>query len=244
MMSRFARHTLYTFGDFMKRTALAVALLVTATTSAYALDARISSGLQLAGVSTQTDASASVDVKAQKEAAAKAAASARDNAINAGVTGMATGKSAAESTRAAADAAKATGTAAMTDARAQAEAKMGMAQASVAGFKQSAEMKIGAKDRIALAKHYASSKATNKLMGKMLGTSDASAPEAGYESKLVLGAKLDAGVAKSAVAVDTSTVAKLGKQPSGTQLLKVGDHVVRVDAKTQVVLDVAAISPH
>lgn len=226
----------------MKYTALATALLL-ATTSAYALDARVNTGLQLAGVSTQADASASVDLKAQKEAAAKAASSARDNAVNAGLSGIATGKSAAESGRAAAEAAKATGTAAMSDAKATAEAKMGMAQASVKGFKQSAEMKIGVSDRLALAKYYAGGKATSSFFGRILGTSDASAPEAGYESKLVLGAKLDSGVAKSAVAVDASSVSKLGKQPAGTQLLKVGDHVVRVDAKTQVVLDVAAISP-
>lgn len=155
----------------MNRTALVTALLL-ATTSAYALDARINTGLQIAGMTAEGDANA-----------------------------------------------------------------------SVAGFKQSAEMKIGAKDRIALAKHYASGKAANKLMGKMFGSTDASAPEAGYESKLVLGAKLDAGLAKSAVNVDASSVAKLGKQPKGTELKKIGDHVVRVDAKTQVVLDVAAISP-
>lgn len=197
----------------MNRTALVTALLL-ATTSAYALDARINTGLQIAGMTAEGDANASVDLKAQKEAAAKAAA-----------------------------AAKASGNAAISDAKAQAEAKMGAAQASVAGFKQSAEMKIGAKDRIALAKHYASGKAANKLMGKMFGSTDASAPEAGYESKLVIGAKLDAGLAKSAVNVDASSVAKLGKQPKGTELKKIGDHVVRVDAKTQVVLDVAAISP-
>ena len=158
----------------MNRTALVTALLL-ATTSAYALDARINTGLQIAGMTAEGDANASVDLKAQKEAAA---------------------------------AAKASGNAAISDAKAQAEAKMGAAQASVAGFKQSAEMKIGAKDRIALAKHYASGKAANKLMGKMFGSTDASAPEAGYESKLVLGAKLDAGLAKSAVNVDASSVAK------------------------------------
>lgn len=226
----------------MKRTALVAALLV-ATTSAYALDARISSGLQLAGVSTQADASASVDLKAQKEAAAKSAATARDNAIGAGLAGMASGKSAADSGRAAADAAKAAGTNAAQDAKAQAEAKLGLTQATAAGFKQTAAMKINVKDRLALAKHYASGKATSKLMSKMLGGTDAGAPEAGYESKLVLGAKLDAGVAKSAVSVDVSSVGKLSKQPKGTSLIKVGDHIVRVDSKTQVVLDVAAISP-
>lgn len=226
----------------MKSTPLAIALLLT-TTSAFALDARINSGLQLAGVNAQADASASVNLDAQQAAAAKAAAAARDSAVHAGVSGMASGQSAADSTRAAADAAKASGTAAMNDAKVQAEAKMGLTQASVAGFKQRAEMKIDAKDRIALAKHFASGKATSKLMGKMFGTSDASAPKAGYEATLVLGAKLDSDLAASAVAVDTSAVAKLGKQPAGTQLLKVGDHIVRVDAKTDVVLDVAAISP-
>lgn len=226
----------------MKRTALVAALLV-ATTSAYALDARISTGLQLAGVNTQTDASASVDLKAQKEAAKQSAASARDNAINAGLAGVASGKSAAESGRDAVNSAKATGAAAVSDAKAQAEAKLGTAQASVAGFKQNAEMQISAKDRVVLAKHFASSTATSKLMGKMLGSSDTNAPAAGYESKLVLGAKLDSSVAKSAVEVDASSVKKLSTQPKGTKLLKVGDHIVRVDAKTNVVVAVAAISP-
>ena len=226
----------------MKRTALVASLLV-ATTSAYALDARISTGLQLAGVNTQTDASASVDLKAQKEAAKQSAASARDNAINAGLAGVASGKSAAESGRDAVNSAKATGAAAVSDAKAQAEAKLGTAQASVAGFKQNAEMQISAKDRVVLAKHFASSTATSKLMGKMLGSSDTNAPAAGYESKLVLGAKLDSSVAKSAVEVDASSVKKLSTQPKGTKLLKVGDHIVRVDAKTNVVVAVAAISP-
>lgn len=226
----------------MKRTALVAALLV-ATTSAYALDARISTGLQLAGVNTQADASASVDLKAQKEAAKQSAASARDNAINAGLAGVASGKSAAESGHDAVNSAKATGAAAVSDAKAQAEAKLGTAQASVAGFKQNAEMQISAKDRIVLAKHFASSTATSKLMGKMLGSSDTNAPAAGYESKLVLGAKLDSSVAKSAVEVDASSVKKLSTQPKGTKLLKVGDHIVRVDAKTNVVVAVAAISP-
>lgn len=226
----------------MKRTALVAALLV-ATTSAYALDARISTGLQLAGVNTQADASASVDLKAQKEAAKQSAASARDNAINAGLAGVASGKSAAESGRDAVNSAKATGAAAVSDAKAQAEAKLGTAQASVAGFKQNAEMQISAKDRVVLAKHFASSTATSKLMGKMLGGNDANAPAAGYESKLVLGAKLDSSVAKSAVEVDASSVKKLSTQPKGTKLLKVGDHIVRVDAKTNVVVAVAAISP-
>lgn len=226
----------------MKRTALVAALLV-ATTSAYALDARISTGLQLAGVNTQADASASVDLKAQKEAAKQSAASARDNAINAGLAGVASGKSAAESGRDAVNSAKATGAAAVSDAKAQAEAKLGTAQASVAGFKQNAEMQISAKDRVVLAKHFASSTATSRLMGKMLSSSDTNAPAAGYESKLVLGAKLDSSVAKSAVEVDASSVKKLSTQPKGTKLLKVGDHIVRVDAKTNVVVAVAAISP-
>jgi hypothetical protein len=236
------KHTLYTSEDFMKRTALVAALLV-ATTSAYALDARINTGLQLAGVSTQAEAGASVDLKAQKDAAKQGATSARDNAINAGLAGVASGKSAAESGHAAADAAKASGTAAVNDAKAQAEAKLGTAQASVAGYKQNAELQIGANDRVALAKHFASGPATSKLMGKMLGSSDANAPAAGYESKLVLGAKLDSSVAKSAVEVDASSVKKLSTQPKGTKLLKVGDHIVRVDAKTNVVVAVAAISP-
>ncbi|MEO6698594.1 MAG: hypothetical protein ABIR53_03415 [Paraperlucidibaca sp.] len=226
----------------MKYTALAAALLV-ATSSAYALDARINTGLQLGGMGAQADVGASVDLKAQKEAAAKAAAAARDHAIHAGASGVATGKSAAESGHATAEAAKTTGTAAMNDAKAQAAAKLGAAQASTAGFKQSAEMKINATDRLALAKHYATGKATSSFFGKLFGSSDASAPAAGYESKLVLGAKLDSSVAKSAVSVDASAVSKLSAQPKGTDLLKVGDHIVRVDAKTQVVLDVAAISP-
>lgn len=226
----------------MNRTAIATALFL-ATTSAYALDARLSTGLQLAGVSTQAEAGVSADLKAQKEAAAKAASSARDNAVNAGLSGVAAGKSATESGRAAADAAKDAGTTAVSEAKAKAEAKAGLAQASVAGFKQSAEMKIDAKDRIALAKHYAGGKATSSFFGKIFGSSDANAPVAGYESKLVLGAKLDSDVAKSAVEVDASSVSKLSTQPKGTKLLKVSDHIVRVDAKTQVVLDVAAISP-
>jgi hypothetical protein len=104
-------------------------------------------------------------------------------------------------------------------------------------------MKISVSDRLALAKYYASNKATSSFFGSFFGASDANAPAAGYESALVLGAKLDSSVAKSAVAVDSSVVSKLSTQPKGTNLLKVGDHIVRVDTKTQVVLDVAAISP-
>lgn len=130
-------------------------------------------------------------------------------------------------------------------AQGQASAAVGQGKQFAAGYKQDASKVISLKDRAAVAKFAATQKAggavTKKLFGVLGGSAPASnAPAAGYESKLVIGAKLDAGLGASAVKLDSSTVAGLSTQPKGTQLLLVGNQVVRIDSKTNVVLDVSS----
>ena len=119
---------------------------------------------------------------------------------------------------------------------------MGMAQATVAGYKQTAEQKISLKDRVALGKHFGLSKATNKAFGAVFGANaSANGLPNGYEKQLVIGAKLDAKLAAKATAIDVKLVKELSAQPKGTELVRVGDRVVRLDSKTRVVLDVSTI---
>lgn len=209
-----------------------------------------STNASTSGVSAQGSASASIsnpfDLKAGKEAAAKVATGSRDAAISAGVGAMVSGKSSAEAlksaTTAATSEAKTSAQAAADKAQADAAARMGQAQATVAGYKQTAEQKISLKDRVALGKYFGVSKATNKAFGAIFGTNaNSSDLPKGYESQLVIGAKLDAKLAGKAVAIDTSLVKDLSVQPKGTELVKIGDRAVRLDSKTRVVLDVASI---
>lgn len=201
----------------MKQSLLAIALGLSAG-SVFAADVSINGNINL---------------KSEKEVASNTAASLRDSAINAGLGAVVEGKSAKDSAKAAADAAKAEGLAKATQAKNQAAEKYGMATAAVAGYKQNAAMLISVSDRAALAKHYAASNATSAALGRMLGTSAA-------KVELKLGAKLDTG---NATAVDSAVVAKLGKQPAGTALYKVNNSIVRVESKTNVIVDIAAISP-
>ena len=142
-----------------------------------------------------------------------------------------------------ADHAKAQGQAAADKAKADLQARAGQTQAVAAGYKQDAANSISVKDRLALGKHYAATSATGKAVTSLLGAgAQPGALPKGYEKKLVIGAKLDADLAASATAIDTSVVKGLAAQPKGTELVKVGDRVVRVDSKTRVVLDVTSIS--
>ena len=54
-------------------------------------------------------------------------------------------------------------------------------------------------------------------------------------------AQLDAKLAAKATAIDVKLVKELSAQPKGTELVRVGDRVVRLDSKTRVVLDVSTI---
>lgn len=238
----------------IRKTIFTASALVLAISSVHAADAKVAAGVQLPGASVQTEASAGVDLKASKEAAAKAARDSRDAAVNAGLGGLASGKSAADSARDAAasartqahehaDHAKAQGQAAADKAKADLQARAGQTQAVAAGYKQDAANSISVKDRLALGKHYAATSATGKAVTSLLGAgAQPGALPKGYEKKLVIGAKLDADLAASATAIDTSVVKGLAAQPKGTELVKVGDRVVRVDSKTRVVLDVTSIS--
>lgn len=193
------------------------------------------------------EASASVQTPSAqdaKDAAAKTGQAAKDSAINAGLGALTAGKSAAESGKAAAQAAK---DAAVTQAAATkdaAVAKAGLAKNIAAGYKQDAAKLISVKDRVAVAKFAGTQKATGKAVGKLtslLGGANAQANgglAAGYEKKLVIGGKLDADLAAQAQTITSASVPGLGTQPKDTQLLLIGNQVVRVDVKTQIVLDV------
>lgn len=195
------------------------------------------------------EASASVQTpsaKDAKDAAAKTGQAAKDSAINAGLGAVAAGKSAAESGKAAAQAAKDAAVTQAGAAKDAAVAKAGLAKNIAAGYKQDAAKLISVKDRVAVAKFASTQKATGAAVSKLtglLGGANAQANgglAAGYEKKLVIGAKLDADLSTQATALNGSNVPTLGAQPKGTQLLLIGNQVVRVDAKTQVVLDVGA----
>lgn len=201
----------------MKRTLLAVTIAL-ASTPVLAADASVS---------------ASASYKSEKEIAAGAAASMRDHAMHAGMGAMVEGKSMKESAKAAGEAAKADGMAKAEAAKEKAAEKYGMATAKVDGYKQDAAMAISIKDRAALAKHYAAGNATSAMFNRMMGGSSTSV-------ELKLGAKLDT---TGATAVDSTVMTKLSKQPANTALYKVGNQIVRVNTKTNVIVDIAAISP-
>lgn len=189
-----------------------------------------------AGVGALTTGKSAVDSgKAVGQAAyGNAKAEAQANAAAAKEAGLAKAAAAKEAAMAKAGAAEGHATGAI-----------GHGKHIAAGYKQDAAKAISVKDRAAAAKFAATQKAggtvTKKLFGLFGGSAPAAAaPAAGYESKLVIGAKLDADLGANAVKLNSSTVAGLGTQPSGTQLLLVGDHVVRVDSKTNVVLDASS----
>lgn len=245
--------------------------LLFATSAAHALSTGLGVSVQVPGVSVQTQADAkvstpAVDLKASQAAAVKSAQSAKDASINAGLNAAATGQSAAASASAAAQAgaasAKAQGQATAEAAKAQAQAKLdaklglgqqGLAKghAIAAGYQQKAADRIALKDRVALGKHFGAIKATGKAVTGLLGAiggksaaqgnAQTSALPAGYENKLVIGAKLDAKLAGQATVIDAKAISGLSVQPKGTELLQVGNRAVRVDSKTRVVLDVATI---
>lgn len=247
----------------MSRNALiSASALLLATSAAHAFDLKSAVSVQAPGVSVQSSAEASAKtptVQSTKDAAVKAGQTSRDAAIGAGVGALTSGKSAVESGKAAGQAAYGSAKdAAVTHATAAKDAalaKAGAAQTQAgnalgqgkniaAGYKQDAAKLISAKDRIAVAKFASTQKATTTVVGKLSGLLGGANAQAngglanGYEKKLVIGAKLDAGLSGQAKAIDSTTVAGLSAQPQGTQLLLIGNQVVRVDAKTQVVLDV------
>lgn len=249
----------------MSRTALiSASALLLATSAAHAFDTKAALGLQAPGVSVQANADASAKtptLQSSKDAALHAGHAAKDAGLAAGVGALTSGKSAIDSGKAAGQAAygnakdaalsnaAAAKNAALTKAgvaQDQAGAALGQGKQIAAGYKQDAANAISVKDRVAVAKFAATQKAGGKVVGKLtslLGGANAQANgglAAGYEKKLVIGAKLDAGLSSQAKALDTTTVTGLGAQPKGTQLLLVGDQIVRVDSKTQVVLDVSA----
>lgn len=235
----------------MIRTSLIATAVLSFSLSAvaHAVEVQGSASVSAPGTSVQGSASISnpFDLKASKEAAAKSAAGSRDAAINAGVGAMVNGKSGAEAAKtagtAAATEAKISAQATADKAKADAAARMGQTQATVTGYKQTAEQKISLKDRVALGKSFGVGKATNKAFGAIFGasaTSNSDLPK-GYESKLVIGAKLDASLAGKTTAIDASLVKDLSVQPKGTELVKIGDRAVRLDSKTRVVLDVTSI---
>jgi len=237
----------------MLRTSLIATAVLSVSLSAVAqaADVQANASVSTSTATVQGSANAGMnnpfDLKASKEAAAKMAAGSRDAAIGAGVGAMVSGKSSAEALKSASSAAtteaKTAAQAAADKAQADAAARMGQAQATAAGYKQTAEQKISLKDRVALGKYFGVSKATNKAFGAIFGASASSSNDLpkGYESQLVIGAKLDAKLAGKAVAIDTSLVKDLSVQPKGTELVKIGDRAVRLDSKTRVVLDVTTI---
>lgn len=233
----------------MLRTSLIATAVLSVSAFANAADVSASASVTDPGTTVQAGASVSnpFDLKASKEAAAKAAAGSRDAAIGAGIGAMVNGKSSAEAMKsasaAAATEAKTAAQATADKAQADAAARMGQTQATVAGYKQTAAQKISLKDRVALGKHFGVGKATNKAFGAIFGanaSSNSDLPK-GYESKLVIGAKLDATLAGKAAKIDTGLVKELSAQPKGTELVKIGDRAVRVDSKTRIVLDVTTI---
>lgn len=239
----------------MSRNALiSASVLLLATSVANAYDIKSGLSVQVPGASVQTNAEASAqlpDLHATKDAAVKAGQSSRDAAVSAGMGALTSGKSAVESGKAAGQAAYGNAKdAAMSQASAAkdaAMAKAGMAKNVAAGYKQDAASMISAKDRIAVAKFASTQKATDTVTGKLFGWLGGGANAqangglaVGYEKKLIIGGKLDAGLSSHAKTLDDTTVPGLSAQPKGTQLLLIGNQVVRVDAKTQVVLDVGA----
>lgn len=230
----------------MFRTSIMATAIVAASlvTTSHAADVQANAAVSVPGVNVNAGASANaaLDLKASKEAATKAAVNSRDAAIAAGVGAMVSGKTSAEAAKTAGAAATTEAKAAAEKAQADAAARMGTAQATVAGYKQTAEQKITLKDRVALGKHFGVSKVTNKAFGAVFGASaNSNDLPKGYEKQLVIGAKLDAKLATKATAIDVSLVKELSAQPKGTELVKVGDRVVRLDSKTRVVLDVSSI---
>lgn len=235
----------------MFRTSLIATAILSVSLSAAVQAAEVQGSASVSAPGATVQGSASIsnpfDLKASKEAAAKMATGSRDAAIGAGVGAMVSGKSSAEALKSAGTAAsteaKTAAQAAADKAQADAAARMGQAQATAAGYKQTAEQKISLKDRVALGKHFGINKATNKAFGAIFGANASAKSDLpkGYESQLVIGAKLDTKLAGKAVAVDTSLVKELSVQPKGTELVKIGNRAVRLDSKTRVVLDVTTI---
>lgn len=201
-----------------------------------------------ASASASASVSVPVDAKSAKAAAAATAEGARNAAMSAGMGAIMAGKdakaSAVDAAKAAADHAGHQGMAMKDAAMAQGQSKMSAGQEGVskvgalAGQVQiDAAKRISLKDRAALAKHFGVSKA----IGKVFGNPSKQDLPAGYEGKLTVDAKLDAKLAAAAIKVDAATVADLGPQPKGSELLLIGKKVVRIDSSTQVILDVTPI---
>jgi len=238
----------------MSRNALisaSVLLLAASVANAYEVKSGVS--VQVPGASVQTNAEASAQLpslQATKDAAVKAGQTSRDAALSAGVGALTTGKSALDSGKAAGQAAygsaKDAAVAQGTAAKDAALEKAGLAKNIATGYKQRTDDAISAKDRVAVAKFASTQKATGAAVGKLtslLGGANAQANGGlakGYEKKLVIGGKLDADLGAQAKTIDSASVPGLSAQPKGTQLLLIGNQVVRVDAKTKVVLDVGA----
>lgn len=221
----------------IRKTLLSVALLSLTATAAQAADATT------AGSGTAS-ASASASMSVDRAAAKQAAADAKNAAINAGLGALTSGKtaaaSAAEAGKAAAqnatDSAKALAAKASESGTAAKDGVAGKLSSLASKVQLDAAKRISIKDRAALVKHFI----TNRVLEKLAGTTAEKLP-VGYRSSLKVGGTLDANLQKLAVDVDESTVVGLGPQPEGTNLLIVGKTVVRVDVKTNVILDVSLI---
>lgn len=249
-----------------RKTLIVASALLLSATAAHAFNlggnlglstqAQAGSAQGSANVGANAGASADTGLSLQglKDSAISAAQSGKEAGVNAGISAMTTGKSAAvsasEAAHAAATSAKATGTSAIGAV----QTKFGQGQQTLSSSSASAENRISLKDKLALTKHFASATATTKAVTGLTGLFGGSAQAntsanananlpIGYESKLVIGSKLDTSLASQAQVIDTSTVAKLSAQPKGTELLQIGNSIVRVDAKTHVVLDVTSASP-
>lgn len=249
----------------MKNLPLHATLLATALTSlpALAADANVGLGLQIGGVSAKADASVKADAHQATQKTRDAAVNAGMGALNSGKgaveSAKAAGQGAANSAKAEAQAraeqAKAAGQAKAAEAHARAEqakaagqAKAADAQARVehvkatsqakiaAGHQQTATDRISVEDRLAVAKQMSAQQAAKAKTGSWLSTLFGSKADASAD--LVIGAKLPASASASAQVVSSGSVKGLGAQPRDTELLVVGQQLVRVNAKTRVVLDV------
>lgn len=243
-----------------RKTLIVASALLLSATAAHAFNLGGNLGLSTQAQAGSAQGSANVGANADtglslqglKDSAISAAQSGKEAGINAGTSAMATGKSAAasvnEAAHAAASSAKSTGASAIDAV----QTKFGQGQQALSSTSASAENRISLKDKLALTKHFASATAATKasagLTGLFGGNAQASTSAnanlpVGYESKLVIGSKLDTSLASQSQVIDTSTVAKLSAQPKGTELLQIGNSIVRVDSKTHIVLDVTSTSP-
>lgn len=242
----------------MKHLPLHATLLATLLAStAHAADANVGLGVNVGGFGAKAEANASVKTDAQQSAQKT-----RDAAVNAGLGALATGKGVADSAKAAgqsaassakaeaqarADQAKAAGEAKAAEAHARAEQAKAAGQAKAAearsnakvaaGYRQAAADRISVEDRLAVAQHLSAQQAAKSAASKWLGNLFGAKADASAD--IVIGAKLPAGA--SAQVVSTTSVKSLSAQPKDTQLVVVGQQLVRVNAKTNVVLDVTNI---